>query len=75
MLRELCKTFETPNHNSYQRGLHTQPADRTYTMTLQHGFDRKSIENRRLCRRFIRYFVIKAPTRRLNMLRELCGTF
>ena len=74
MLREMCRTFETPNHNSHKRGVHTQPVGRALAMTLQYVFEWKSTENRRF-RRFIGYFEVKAPARRLRMLRELCRTF
>ena len=41
MLRELSRTFEVANHNSYQRGLHTQPVDLSYARMLPRVFERK----------------------------------
>ncbi len=49
MLRELCTTFETARHNSYQHGLHSQSVLLAYTMALQCVIECKSDENERFC--------------------------
>ena len=74
MLRELCTTFETAYHNSYQRSLHSQSVLLAYTMTLYCVIERKSDENDRFGH-FVGYLIVKASARRLRMLRELCTTF
>ena len=74
MLRELWRVFNMAHQKQYKGGLNSLPVLKTYTMTLQCVYSRKSDENQYF-NHFSRYFTLKAGTRRLCMLRELCTTF
>ena len=74
MFQELCTIFNMAPHIQYQCGLHGEPGHNSYNMTLQCVYSRESDQNGHF-NHFSRYFTIKAPARRLSMLRELCTTF